>query len=56
MNFAYMEMKIVLIQLLSKYKFSPSSKTDIPIKYGISNISLTPNNGVFLNVEKILDF
>lgn len=53
MRFGLMQAKIGMIQLITKFKFSVSDKTPIPMKYQLSGFSLTSDKDVYLNVEKL---
>nr|CAD7448682.1 unnamed protein product [Timema bartmani] len=50
MRFALMQIKVGLVSLLSKYKFSPCEKTDIPIVLLPKAFFLTPTNGIWLKI------
>ncbi|GFS74159.1 cytochrome P450 3A1 [Nephila pilipes] len=48
MRFAYMEAKLALARLLSKYKFKPCSKTDKEdLELKINSAALNPKNGIW---------
>eukprot|EP00057_Strongylocentrotus_purpuratus_P011651 XP_011666125.1 PREDICTED: cytochrome P450 3A24 [Strongylocentrotus purpuratus] len=51
MRFALMEIKMAVVRILQKYRFVPSPKTDIPVKFGTGN-TLKPDGGIFLRVEE----
>uniref|UniRef100_U5ENJ2 Putative cytochrome n=1 Tax=Corethrella appendiculata TaxID=1370023 RepID=U5ENJ2_9DIPT len=51
MRLAYLELKIGLVHLLTKFRFSLSENTSV--KYGNKGLTLTPENELLLNVEKI---
>jgi cytochrome P450 family 6 len=53
MRFGLMQAKIGLIQLITKFKFSVSDKTPIPMKFKIHGFSLSSAEDVFLKVEKV---
>lgn len=53
LRFGMMQARIGIILLLSNFKFSPCSKTPIPIVYGASPIVLGPKDGIHLKVESI---
>ena len=53
MRFGLMQTKIALIKLLTNYKFLPSSRTTIPMKYDIQTLVLAPEKGMWLKVEKL---
>ncbi|XP_070507375.1 probable cytochrome P450 6a14 [Chironomus tepperi] len=52
-RFGYIETKVGLVTLLSKFKFEPSSKTKTPIEFSKKNMILTTEGGMFLKVKKI---
>lgn len=52
-RFGYLETKVGLVTLLSKFRFTPSSKTKMPISFSKKNVILSPEGGMFLHVEKI---
>jgi hypothetical protein len=45
-----MEVKITLVNILSKYKFIRSPETQVPLQM-IQGITLIPKDGVFLRIE-----
>jgi len=53
LRFGLMQTKIALIKLLTNFKFTPSSKTTIPMKFSKSSFVLSPENDMWLKVEKI---
>uniref|UniRef100_A0A1L8EJ96 Putative cytochrome p450 6a2-like protein n=1 Tax=Haematobia irritans TaxID=7368 RepID=A0A1L8EJ96_HAEIR len=53
MRFGKMQVRVALISLLRDYRFSVGSKTKIPLDINIQLPLITPNNEVFLRVEKI---
>ncbi|GAB6022643.1 hypothetical protein CHUAL_006737 [Chamberlinius hualienensis] len=52
MRFAIMESKVCLAHLLSHFKVTPCSKTEIPIKMRNGFTVLTPVNGVTVGIQK----
>ncbi|XP_073988999.1 probable cytochrome P450 6a13 isoform X4 [Rhodnius prolixus] len=52
-NFARLEMFLVLSRLLRNYRFTISSKTEIPVKLYKYTTVVTPNPGIWLNAEPI---
>jgi cytochrome P450 family 6 len=52
-RFGYLETKVGLATLLSKFKFRPSPKTKIPLSFSKKNIVLSPEDGLFLRIEKL---
>ena len=52
MRFALMEIKIVLVKILMKYKFARSSETQVPLEIH-TGLTLSPKGGVMVKVFKI---
>ncbi|XP_039312609.1 probable cytochrome P450 6a14 [Solenopsis invicta] len=52
MRFGYLQIKIGLVSLLSKYKFKLHSRTPVPLTYSERSPTLTPKSGVHLIIEK----
>lgn len=52
-RFGLMQARVGLITLLKNFKFAPGSKTTKP-EFKIKRALLTPKDGVWLNVEKII--
>lgn len=52
-RFGYIETKVGLATLLSKFKFESSPKTKMPIEFSKKNMILTTDGGMFLKVSKI---
>ncbi|KAL7046236.1 hypothetical protein ACKWTF_002519 [Chironomus riparius] len=52
-RFGYIETKVGLATLLSKFIFEPSSKTKTPIEFSKKNMILTTDGGMFLKIKKI---
>lgn len=48
-----MQTKISLIQLINNFKFSPSSKTPIPMVLHKTAVAMTPRDDMHLKVEKL---
>lgn len=53
LRFGLMQTKVALIKLLINYKFSPSSRTTIPMKFDSRSLILAPPDGMWLKVEKL---
>lgn len=53
MRFGLMQTKVGLIKLLTSFKFSPSSRTTIPMTFNSKSLTLSPINDMWLKVEKI---
>uniref|UniRef100_E2J7F5 Cytochrome P450-like protein n=1 Tax=Triatoma matogrossensis TaxID=162370 RepID=E2J7F5_9HEMI len=54
--FARLEMLLVISRLLRNYRFTMSSKTEVPVKVCKYTRIVTPNPGIWLNVEPINQF
>ena len=52
MRFALMEVKILLVKFLKKYKFVRSPETQVPMVMHAGN-TLAPRDGVFLKIESV---
>ncbi|XP_050548271.1 probable cytochrome P450 6a14, partial [Daktulosphaira vitifoliae] len=52
-RFAEMEIKLALVEILSKYKAEPCDKTDVPLKFLKKSIFLNPKNGIWLKFKSI---
>ncbi|XP_011702928.1 PREDICTED: probable cytochrome P450 6a14 [Wasmannia auropunctata] len=50
-RFSYVETKVGLVSLLSKYKFKLHSRTPIPLVFDEKALILTAKNGVYFNIE-----
>lgn len=53
LRFGMMQARIGLAILLNRFKFTTCSKTVIPMKFAVDTLILTPEGGLYLNVEKI---
>lgn len=53
LRFAMMQVRVGLISLLSKYKFSVSKKSIIPIELQQQTFVIQPKHGLWMTVEKI---
>ncbi|XP_037040564.1 probable cytochrome P450 6a14 [Bradysia coprophila] len=53
LRFGLMQTKISLIQLLTNFKFSPSSKTPIPMVLHPTSVVMSPRDDMHLKVEKL---
>lgn len=53
LRFGMMQTRIGIISLLCRFKFSPCSKTPIPMAFGSSPIVLSPKESVYLKIESI---
>ncbi|KAK9507337.1 hypothetical protein O3M35_007216 [Rhynocoris fuscipes] len=52
-NFAKLEMVLAISRLLRNYKFTISSKMEVPVKQSPYTVVITPDPGIFLDVEPI---
>lgn len=52
-RFGLMQTKIGLIRLLLNFKFSPSKRTTIPMRFDTKAGTLAPHNDMWLKVEKL---
>lgn len=47
-----MQIKIALISLILKFKFSPCDKTPVPLKYNPRSVVQVPTDGIYLKAER----
>lgn len=47
-----MEMKAALADMITRYDFAPSTKTEIPLSYKNGSLLMSPKNGIWLNISK----
>jgi len=52
MRFGLMQTKVGLVSLLSKYQFSVSKKTLIPLVFDPKSFNLSPLGGMWLQIRK----
>ncbi|KAL4096784.1 hypothetical protein QTP88_021668 [Uroleucon formosanum] len=52
-RFAETEMKLALVEMLTKFEVFPCEKTEIPLKYSDKTITLGPKNGIWLTFKRI---
>lgn len=52
-RFGYIEMKVGLATLLSKFKFHKSPRTKLPLSFSKKNLVLSPEGGLYLKIEKL---
>jgi hypothetical protein len=52
MRFGLMQTKVGLVSLLSKYEFSVSKKTPVPLVFDRSLFILSPLGGMWLQIKK----
>ncbi|XP_024936351.1 probable cytochrome P450 6a14 [Cephus cinctus] len=50
-RFGLIQAKVALVSLLSRFRFSTNSKTEIPVKHSPGTIVMCPDHGVNLRVE-----
>lgn len=53
LRFGLMQTKIAMIKLLTNFKFSPSPRTTLTMKFAAKPITLSPPDGMWLKVEKL---
>ncbi|KAG4074525.1 hypothetical protein HA402_009402 [Bradysia odoriphaga] len=53
LRFGLMQTKISLIQLLTNFKFLPSSRTPIPMVLHPTSVVMSPRDDMHLKVEKL---
>lgn len=53
LRFGLMQTKVGLVQLLMNFKFLPNSRTTVPMKYSKSSLVLSPEDDMWLKVEKL---
>ncbi|XP_011701017.1 PREDICTED: cytochrome P450 6a9-like [Wasmannia auropunctata] len=51
MRFGYMQTKVGIVSLLSKYRFKLHSRTQVPITFDERNPLLSPKGGIYLIIE-----
>ncbi|XP_027854113.2 probable cytochrome P450 6a13 [Aphis gossypii] len=52
-RFAELEMKLAIVEILTKFEVLPSEKTVIPVNYFNNVFTLVPKNGIWLKFKKI---
>ncbi|XP_015379191.1 PREDICTED: probable cytochrome P450 6a13 [Diuraphis noxia] len=52
-RFAELEIKLALVEILSKFEVLPCKKTVIPLKYSKKVLTLMPEHGIWLKFKKI---
>ncbi|XP_023288980.1 cytochrome P450 9e2-like [Orussus abietinus] len=50
-RFALLESKVVIFHLLARCNLKPSSKTCIPMEFGVKGFAMLPKTGFWLNLE-----
>lgn len=56
LRFGLMQVKMGLVVLLKKYKFLLNTQTAVPLQMDPFSFTLTPQEGIFLDVERVTDF
>ncbi|XP_070152270.1 cytochrome P450 9e2-like [Polyergus mexicanus] len=54
-RFALLEMKVLLFHLLARCELKPCAKTTLPLKFNKKDLTLMPENGFWLNVQRRSD-
>lgn len=52
-RFAELEMKLALVEILSKFEVKTCERTEIPIKFSKKALITVPENGIWLKFIKI---
>jgi cytochrome P450 family 6 len=52
MRFGLMQTKVGLVSLLSKYQFSVSKKTPVPLVFDKKSFIMSPLGGMWLQIKK----
>jgi len=52
-RFAELEMKLALVEILTKFEVEPCERTEIPIRFSKKAIIAIPENGIWLTFKKI---
>uniref|UniRef100_A0A2S2NM21 Putative Cytochrome p450 n=1 Tax=Schizaphis graminum TaxID=13262 RepID=A0A2S2NM21_SCHGA len=52
-RFAEVEMKLALVELLTKFEVFPCEETDNPLTFANKSLTLVPKNGIWLKFKKI---
>jgi cytochrome P450 family 6 len=52
MRFGLMQTKVGLVSLLSKYQFSLSEKTPVPLVFDAKSLTLAPAGGMWLQIKE----
>lgn len=51
-RFAEIEMKLAIVEILSKFEVEPCEMTEIPIKFSKNALIVMPENGIWLKFNK----
>lgn len=52
-RFAELEMKLALVEVLSKFEVETCEKTEVPLKFSKKSLILIPKNGIWLKFQPI---
>lgn len=52
-RFAELEMKLALVEILTKFETEPCERTEVPIRFSKKAIITMPENGIWLTFKKI---
>jgi cytochrome P450 family 6 len=52
-RFAELEMKLALVEILSKFEVQTCERTEIPIKFSKKALIIVPENGIWLKFIEI---
>nr|QLI62172.1 cytochrome P450 23 [Streltzoviella insularis] len=52
-RFAMFSVKLAMVSLLKNFKFTTGPKTEIPVKFNKKRLMLSPENGLWVHVEKL---
>jgi len=53
-RFAEVEMKLALVEILTKFEVFPCEKTDVPLEYSHKTITLMPKHGIWLTFKRTI--
>lgn len=48
-----MEMKLALVEVLSKFEILTCEKTEIPLKFSKNSLIVVPENGIWLKFKNV---
>lgn len=52
-RFAELEMKLALVEILTKFEVEPCERTEVPLKFSKKSLVTLPENGIWLRFKKI---
>lgn len=55
LRFGMMSSKVGLVSLLRSFRFAPNDRTEVPLVINKFNFILSPQNGIHLKIEKLLE-